>query len=45
MKAYRGEPVIFADRAPDDRKAELDVERLTLRFGGITAVGNVNLKV
>jgi len=45
MKAYRGEPVIFADRAPEDRKAELDVERLTLRFGGITAVGNVNLKV
>jgi len=45
MKAYRGEPVIFADRAPEDRKAELVVERLTLRFGGITAVGNVSMNV
>ena len=45
MKAYRGEPSIFAGRKPEDRKAELVVERLTLRFGGITAVGNVDLKV
>ncbi len=45
MKAYRGEPTIFAGRAPEQRKAELVVERLTLRFGGITAVSNVNLNV
>jgi branched-chain amino acid transport system ATP-binding protein len=45
MRAYRGEPVIFADRAPEDRKAELVVEHLTLRFGGITAVGNVSMIV
>jgi branched-chain amino acid transport system ATP-binding protein len=45
MKAYRGEPSIFAGRKPEDRKAELVVERLTLRFGGITAVGDVDLKV
>src|SRR5512137_427023 len=45
MKAYRGEPSIFAGRKPEDRKAELVVEHLTLRFGGITAVGDVDLKV
>ena len=45
MKAYRGEPSIFATRPPQERQAELVVERLTLRFGGITAVSNVDLKV
>ena len=45
MKTYRGEPSIFASRPPQERQAELVVERLTLRFGGITAVHRVDLKV
>ena len=45
MKAYRGEPSIFAGRKPQARNAELIVERLTLHFGGITAIRNVDLKV
>jgi branched-chain amino acid transport system ATP-binding protein len=45
MKAYRGEPTIFSERPQDQRQAELVVERLTLRFGGITAVSNVDLTV
>jgi branched-chain amino acid transport system ATP-binding protein len=45
MKAFRGEPTLFAARPPEERHAELVVERLTLRFGGITAVSNVDLNV
>jgi branched-chain amino acid transport system ATP-binding protein len=45
MKAYRGEPSIFATAQPDARSAELEVKNLTLRFGGITAVNKVNLEV
>ncbi|HET6489106.1 MAG TPA: ABC transporter ATP-binding protein [Syntrophales bacterium] len=45
MKAYRGEPTIFVQRPQEQRRAELVVERLTLRFGGITAVRNVDLTV
>ena len=45
MKAYRGEPSIFAAAQPDARRAELEVKNLTLRFGGITAVNRVNLEV
>jgi branched-chain amino acid transport system ATP-binding protein len=45
MKAYRGEPSIFASAPPDARQAELEVKNLTLRFGGITAVNRVNLEV
>jgi branched-chain amino acid transport system ATP-binding protein len=45
MKAYRGEPSIFATAQPEERRAELEVKDLTLRFGGITAVNKVNLTV
>jgi branched-chain amino acid transport system ATP-binding protein len=45
MKAYRGEPSIFATARPEERRAELEVKNLTLRFGGITAVNRVNLEV
>jgi branched-chain amino acid transport system ATP-binding protein len=45
MKAYRGEPSIFATAQPKERRAELEVKNLTLRFGGITAVNRVNLEV
>lgn len=45
MKAYRGEPRLFASARPDDRKAELEVKSLTLRFGGITAVNKIDISV
>jgi branched-chain amino acid transport system ATP-binding protein len=45
MKAYRGEPSIFAAAQPEERRAELEVTSLTLRFGGITAVNKMNLEV
>jgi branched-chain amino acid transport system ATP-binding protein len=45
MKAFRGEPGIFASAQPEERRAELEVKSLTLRFGGITAVNKVDLTV
>jgi len=45
MKAYRGEPSIFASARPEDRRAELEIRDLTLRFGGITALNKINLSV
>jgi branched-chain amino acid transport system ATP-binding protein len=43
MKAFRGEPSIFASARPEDRRAELEVKNLTLKFGGITALNNIDL--
>ena len=45
MKAFRGEPSIFASARPEDRRAELEIKRLTLKFGGITALNNIELTV
>jgi branched-chain amino acid transport system ATP-binding protein len=45
MKAFRGEPSIFASARPDVRRAELEVKKLTLRFGGITALNKIDLEV
>ena len=45
MKAFRSEPSIFASRRPEDSRAELEVKRLTLRFGGITALNKIDLSV
>jgi branched-chain amino acid transport system ATP-binding protein len=45
MKAFRGEPSIFASAQPEDRRAELEVKNLTLRFGGITAVNDIELSI
>lgn len=45
MKAFRGEPGIFASARPEDRRAELEVKGLTLKFGGITALNKVDLTV
>jgi branched-chain amino acid transport system ATP-binding protein len=45
MKAFRGEPSIFAAARPDEKRAELEVKKLTLRFGGITALNKIDLKV
>ncbi|MBW1996921.1 MAG: ABC transporter ATP-binding protein [Deltaproteobacteria bacterium] len=45
MKAFRGEPSIFASVRPEERQAELEVKNLTLTFGGITALNKINLVV
>lgn len=45
MKAFRGEPSIFTSTPPEERRAELEVKTLTLRFGGITAVNEVDLTI
>lgn len=45
MKAYRGEPSLFASRRPEENRAELEVKGLTLRFGGIIALSNIDLAV
>jgi branched-chain amino acid transport system ATP-binding protein len=43
MKAFRGQPGILASKGPGDRRAELEVNALTLRFGGITAINGLDL--
>jgi len=45
MKAFRGQPSIFASARPDGRRAELEVKDLSLSFGGLQALYRVNLKV
>lgn len=45
MKAFRGEPSIFASARPEDKRAELEVKDLTLKFGGITALNKIDLEV
>jgi len=45
MKAFRGEPSIFASARPEKKRAELEVKDLTLKFGGITALNNIDLSV
>ncbi len=45
MKAFRGEPSIFTSARPEDRRAELEVKNLTLKFGGITALSKIDLNV
>jgi branched-chain amino acid transport system ATP-binding protein len=45
MKAFRGEPSIFASARPEEKRAELEVKDLTLRFGGITALNSIELTV
>jgi len=45
MKAFRGEPSIFASARPEERQAELEVRTLTLKFGGIIALNKIDLTV
>jgi branched-chain amino acid transport system ATP-binding protein len=45
MKAFRGQPSIFTSIRPGDIEAELEVKSLTLRFGGITALNKIDLRV
>ena len=45
MKAFRGEPNIFASTLPEDRLADLEVKNLTLSLGGIAALSKIDLSV
>jgi branched-chain amino acid transport system ATP-binding protein len=45
MKAFRGQPSIFASRKPEENRADLEVKNLSLQFGGVVAVDDVNVSV
>ena len=45
MKAFRGKPSIFASRTAEQNKADLEVKDLTLQFGGVVALDNVDVSV
>ena len=45
MKAYRGEPTIFRNRPAERNRAELEVRDVTLTFGGVVALKDMNLQV
>jgi len=45
MKAFRGQPSIFASRQPEENRAELEVKNLSLQFGGVVALDNVDVSV
>jgi branched-chain amino acid transport system ATP-binding protein len=45
MKAFRGQPSIYASTQPADRQAELEVKKIFLNFGGVMALHDVNLTV
>ncbi len=45
MKSFRGEPSIYKQRQPENNRADLDLKDITLKFGGITALNRINLKV
>lgn len=45
MKAFRGQPSVFASTQPADRQAELEVKKIILNFGGVMALHDVDLTV
>jgi len=45
MKAFRGQPSIFASTEPAVRQAELEVKKIFLNFGGVMALHDVDLTV
>jgi branched-chain amino acid transport system ATP-binding protein len=45
MKAFRGQPSIYASTQPADRRAELEVKKVFLNFGGVMALHDVDLTV
>lgn len=45
MKSFRGEPSIYKKKRAEDNRAELELSNVSLRFGGITALHRLNLKV
>lgn len=45
MKAFRGQPSVFASTQSVDRRAELEVKKVFLNFGGVMALHDVDLTV
>jgi len=45
MKAFRGQPSIFTSRKPEENRADLEVKNLTLYFGGVVAIDDVDVSV
>jgi len=45
MKAFRGQPSVFASTQSVDRRAELEVKKIFLNFGGVMALHDVDLTV
>ncbi len=45
MKAFRGQPKIFSPEQVSQKTAELEVKNVTLNFGGVMALHDVNLTV
>jgi len=45
MKAFRGQPSIFTSRPAEENRAELEVKNLSLNFGGVVALDNVDVSV
>jgi branched-chain amino acid transport system ATP-binding protein len=45
MKAFRSQPSIFASRKPEENRADLEVKNLSLNFGGVIALDNVDVSV
>jgi branched-chain amino acid transport system ATP-binding protein len=45
MKAFRGQPSVFASTQPRDQRVELEVKKIFLNFGGVMALHDVDLTV
>jgi branched-chain amino acid transport system ATP-binding protein len=45
MKTYRGKPSIFISRNPEENVAELEVRNLSLSFGGVKALNDIDISV
>jgi len=45
VKAFRGQPSVFASTQPADHRAELKVKKIFLNFGGVMALHDVDLTV
>jgi branched-chain amino acid transport system ATP-binding protein len=45
MKAFRGEPALFSSAASGGRQAELEVKKVSLGFGGVMALFDIDLTV
>jgi branched-chain amino acid transport system ATP-binding protein len=45
MKAFRGKPSIYEESHSEAKKAELEINGVSLRFGGVVALGNIDLSL